>query len=240
VIRNSRHLKYLGKDFRYDNRFLPVLLPSYLTDIRRLTHSVPLDASPSLVDLGANVGQFAATFLWRFPEARVWSFEPNPTIVPLLDQNAADTPNWQVLPWGIAQRDGEATLWSVQGKSGQGSVFPRNAAAGLRSDVLIEQRVSLRRLSEERMTALGIPGVVDVLKVDVEGAEESALLGVADLTWRFLVIETSLNRDGGLTLSDALALTEEIWRVRPDVVWSATVTPDAATADVVLAMPQRI
>jgi FkbM family methyltransferase len=105
------------------------MLPSYLTEVRRLTQAASFDASPSLVDLGANVGQFAATFLWRFPEARVWSFEPNRTIFPLLAQNAAETPNWQVLPWGIAERDEETSLWSVQGKSAQGSVFPRNAAA---------------------------------------------------------------------------------------------------------------
>jgi hypothetical protein len=88
------------------------------------------------------------------------------------------------------------------------------------------------------MNALDIPPVVDVLKIDVEGAEDSALLGVGDLAWRYLVIETSLNRDGGVTLEDALTLSEQIWQVRPEVIWSATVAPDAPTSDAVLAMPQ--
>lgn len=86
------------------------------------------------------------------------------------------------------------------------------------------------------MNALEIPPVVDVLKIDVEGAEDSALRGVADLGWRYLVIETSVNREGGITLDDTVALSEEIWGVCPDVIWSATVEADAANADAILAI----
>jgi FkbM family methyltransferase len=237
VLRNRRELTFLGQSFHYDNRLMPLLLPAYLPEIRRLSHIAQLSSRSSLVDIGANVGQFAATFAWKFGEARIWSFEPNPTVVPLLVRNAAASASWQVIPWGIAERDHEATLWSVDEKSGQASVFRDNAALGLRTGRILEQKVCLRRLSSARMADLEIPAIVDVLKVDVEGAEETALRGVADLQWRFLVIETSLDRDGGLTVSETLDLVESLWAVRPRVLWSADRPANSPTADLILAMP---
>jgi FkbM family methyltransferase len=237
VARDARQVLYLGKTFSYDNRFMPALLPAYLTQIRRLDQVVGLSSSCSLIDVGANVGQFGATVSWRFPTARVWSLEPNLAIFDLLEQNAAQAPNWQAVPWGISEHDEEVSLWAVDGKSGQGSVCRDNAIAGMRGQRATEHKVVTRRLTTERMEALGIPFSVDVVKVDVEGAEASVLLGLAELRWRFLSIETSLGRDGGLTIQGTVDLVEATWGAPPAILWTDTPTRGAATLDVILMMP---
>jgi FkbM family methyltransferase len=237
VIQNQRVFSYVGNQFHYDNRLLPLLMPAYLTDIERLSRITRLSAQPSLVDIGANVGQFATTFKWKFPDARIWSFEPNHAVMPLLDANSATSESWHVVPWGVAECDQSAELWSVDGKSGQASVYRDNAQLGLRGASPHAETVCLRRLSRGRLIELGIPGSVDVVKVDVEGAEEAVLKGIADLRWRFLVIETSLHRRGGLTIAETVDLVESLWAVRPRVLWHAEQAPSAATADLILELP---
>jgi FkbM family methyltransferase len=234
LARDARELSYLGKAFCYDGRLMPALLPSYLEEIRVLNEIVPL-ANASVVDVGANIGQFAATIARRFPESRIWSFEPNPTIMPLLERNAALSPRWSVAPWGVAEQDSEIQLWAVEGKSGQGSVIRENALAGLNAGDAIAHPVQLKRLTTERLTALDIPSTVDVVKVDVEGAEGAALAGLAELDWRFLKIEASLNRAGGLSVKQICDVVASLWHRQPTLAWEDTPRKNAATQDVILA-----
>jgi len=238
IYHNANELHYLGKTFHYDSRLMPALMPSYLAEIRRLDRIVGLETS-SVLDVGANVGQFAATLSWRFPEARVWSFEPNRDIYPLLERNAAQSPNWNVLPWGIAERDEEVNLWAVDGKSAQGSVFRQNATAGLRAAEPIAQIVSMRCLSDEVIEEIGIPSTVDLVKIDVEGAEDAALKGLVDLRWRYLAIETSLAREGGITVDGAVELVDELWGFRPAVVWRGHAARGQGAVDAILACTRR-
>lgn len=237
VASNARQIRYLGHPLRYDNRLLPALLPAYLAQIRRLDRLVGLASCRYVIDVGANIGQFAATLSWRFPGTEVWSFEPDPAAFGLLQQNAAETENWVVIPWGIAEQDGEIGVRAADGKSGQASLWRANATSALRGAQASEHRVVMKRLHRGRIDALGIPARVDMVKVDVAGAEASALSGLADLKWRFMALETSLQRAGGLTVAGALDLAEALWSVRPTVVWKDREKAGAATADVVLAMP---
>jgi FkbM family methyltransferase len=156
LVRDTRELSYLGMPFCYDGRLMPALLPSYLEEIRTLNEIVPL-ANASVVDVGANIGQFAATIARQFPESRIWSFEPNTTIMPLLQRNAAFSPHWTVVPWGIAEQDSEIQLWAVDGKSSQGSAFRANATAGLNASDVVAHTVQLKRLTAERLASLEIP-----------------------------------------------------------------------------------
>jgi FkbM family methyltransferase len=235
IARDARQIPYLGQSFHYDGRLMPALMPSYLSEIRRLNAIVPL-ASATVVDVGANVGQFAATISRQFAGAHIWSFEPNRAISPLLERNAEPAPNWTVIPWGIASRDQEVSLWAVDGKSSQGSVFPDNAVAGLRNAHAVAHSVLLRRLTPERIASLGIPKVVDLLKIDVEGNEASALGGLSDLGWRYLQVEIVTDRTGGLTVDGACDLVESIWQRRPAVVWRDTSGKHPAEGNVVLAL----
>jgi FkbM family methyltransferase len=233
MLRDTGQLEYLGQTFRCDNRLMPALLPSYLAEIRRLDGIVGLSHA-HVLDIGANVGQFGATLSRRFPAAHVWSFEPNGTILEMLRSNAAGSPNWQVVPWGVSEEDGEESLWWVEGKSAQGSIYRDNAFIGLRTTDTVEHRVELKRLTAERLDELGIPRFVELVKIDVEGAEDAVLRGLVDVRWHFLAIETSWGRQGGLSVDGACDLIESLWGERPRVVWANTPGPRDKTLDAVL------
>ena len=233
IAGGASELPYLGRTLHYDSRLMPALMPAYLTEIRRLDRTVGLSAA-TVIDIGANIGQFAATISWRFPQARVWSFEPNHEIYPLLARNAAQATNWRTAPWGIAASDEELSLYSVRGKSSQGSLYPSNATVGLLGVEASEHRVSVRRLTPELMAQLEIPERVDLLKIDVEGAEDTALAGSACVHWRYLMIELSPDRDGGLSLAGAMAFIERTWGRRPDVVWTGGTTIDGQAREAIL------
>jgi FkbM family methyltransferase len=235
VATDRRSVPYLGASFEYDGRFVPLLLPAYLHDVARLDALISLGHA-TVIDIGANVGQFGATVARRFPDASVWSFEPNKTALELICRNAAASSNWTIVPWGIAGQDQTAKLWAVEGHSAQGSLYRGNALLGLRANSVVGQAVELKRLSEERRVSLRIPETVDLLKIDVEGAEGSVLPGLADVRWRYMTIETSLGREGGLTVTGACDLCQEIWQQRPNVIWTSTPEPDSVTVEAILAM----
>jgi hypothetical protein len=63
---------------------------------------------------------------------------------------------------------------------------------------------------------------------------------VAELQWRFLVIETSGLREGGLTIDATLDLIESLWLQRPHVLWHGNQTLTTPTTDLILKIPSAL
>jgi FkbM family methyltransferase len=211
IVANARHVSYLGTRFDYDNRLTPALLELYPLDLKRLGALVDLRSARTVLDLGANVGQFAATALALFPGLQVWSLEPNPVSFRLLERNAARNPDWTALPIGVADTDQRRRLWSVPGKSAQASVHRENALHGLLTGEPEATEVDLRRLTPALCAEHGMPATFDLVKIDVEGYEREALSGLRDVLWRWLVVETTTDRAGGVDLDAAVELVGALW-----------------------------
>lgn len=61
----------------------------------------------TILDIGANLGQFALPAWFAFPKARIISFEPLPDCFSQLRQNMADLDRFQAVNCGIGNCDGE-------------------------------------------------------------------------------------------------------------------------------------
>jgi FkbM family methyltransferase len=136
--------------------------------------------APVLFDVGANQGAFTRLFARRFPNARIWCFEPAAATRKLLVANLADLPTAKVMPFGLSAQPGLAQLYSDAEGSGLASVYPRQlddlpGQAPLKAAETIE----LRTL-DEVCAAEGIDRI-DYLKLDIEGHELEALRGAARL-----------------------------------------------------------
>lgn len=128
-------------------------------------------------DLGANIGLMSVPVVASAPELRVLSFEPSPNSLPYLlrtHSESAWASRWQVCPKAASSENGTADF----------AIGPRAVGGydGLRHT---QRQPLVTRMTIETTTvdaewrALGSPDV-SVIKLDVEGAEFSALRGARD------------------------------------------------------------
>lgn len=139
-----------------------------------------LPPHPVVMDVGANVGAFAAAVLERRPEAKLFAFEAQETA---RREFAARHP--QIPVWGaLGARHERRMLFSDAPASELGTFYPRPAMPMIVERPLGEVTVwSLADLWDE----FGVE-TVDLLKIDTEGAELEILRGAAPLVHRFSTI----------------------------------------------------
>jgi FkbM family methyltransferase len=131
--------------------------------------------APRLVDLGGNIGLFGAYALGRWPGATVESFEPDPRNLPLMEKTIAANglgSRWTAHPVAVSNRAGElpfvSGLHAESQLSGIGDPGARagDAAPLAQGDEIVVAVVDLFE---------AVDGHVELLKIDVEGAEWAIL-----------------------------------------------------------------
>jgi FkbM family methyltransferase len=139
----------------------------------------PHTATPLLIDGGANIGMSVVYFKKHFPQARILAFEPSPDAFRLLARNVAanNLAGVELYNVALAPTAGELPFYTeADGATLNGSLRPY--AAGVHT-----VRVPAQRLADYLPPATPI----DLLKLDVEGAEPGILadLAQAGLLTRF-------------------------------------------------------
>jgi FkbM family methyltransferase len=124
-----------------------------------------LDDVRVVVDLGSHIGTSIVFFHLRHPAARIYGFEPDPRSFATLRANVGDLPGVTIDPRAAAGASGAATFFSSENSLASSLV----ADTGARRAVAVDT-VSLDDLMDE----LGIDRI-DLLKLDVEGAEYDVL-----------------------------------------------------------------
>jgi FkbM family methyltransferase len=131
----------------------------------------------TVLDVGANAGQFAVASAKLFPGARVHSFEPVPGCAEELRKNVSSLTNVAVYPMALGDSEGELQF-NVNSHSHSSSALPlaeahRTAFPEAKEERVIEVEVStLDRVFE----GVGLDRPV-LLKLDVQGYEERVLRG---------------------------------------------------------------
>jgi FkbM family methyltransferase len=142
--------------------------------LEEVYHFFPAGFSPRyIVDAGANVGYSSIWFARMFPEAKIYALEPEQSNYMLLEQNSKQFP--AISPLQIA-------LWSSETELAV--VDPGNGAWGFEmkelKDLSIQKKV--RGFSGTGLWKLLNLSSVDLMKVDIEGAEFE-LFSSQDLSW---------------------------------------------------------
>jgi FkbM family methyltransferase len=176
-----------------------------------LRHGIALSPGDCVFDVGANIGMFSLSILHRFPEVRVYAFEPAPPLFELLRINTESFgERVKLFPFALADRPGTASLTYYPNTTGMSS-FHADAR---------EERAALAAIVENRRRS-GAPGIeellhhaedffterlrsetfdcplrtlsdvlreegverIDLLKVDVEKSEAQVLAGITELDW---------------------------------------------------------
>lgn len=123
-------------------------------------------------DVGANVGDWSAYAATAFPDAAIHAFEPVPDTHRALARSAASfAGRLKANAFGLSDRDGSLSLRVMEDDSTLSSVVALHEGQGRNIDCAM-------RSGDAYMAEQGIDRI-DLLKIDVEGAEHLVLQGLA-------------------------------------------------------------
>lgn len=151
--------------------------PNPYDDLVRLHRGRPVRR---IMDIGAHTGETIARWLACFPEAQIDGVEPTPSTFQRLGDRFAREPRATLHQLALGSAEGEARLYASDHDDAQANSLRRpllaNWPEGTQIDELEVRCATLDALTRE----LGIE-TIEILKLDVEGAEDQVLEGAASL-----------------------------------------------------------
>ena len=199
VIKSTGHTRWGANELHFEIRFEPILMHVHQRLAIAVVDAIQRSAQQPIrriLDIGANVGQFGFGMLTINPRLRVLSFEPNPSIFPILAANRAQFSAWEAVNAGVSDHSRSAHLHYLPGRSGQGSLEAGNASRSVWRAQDSDVRATQIKLVDGDWIATNHSTEWDLIKIDVEGHERSVLSGLTNLQWRYLLIEVSPGRGG--------------------------------------------
>jgi len=145
-------------------------------DEKYLKH-IPMEAwkdkELNIVDIGANVGYFSLYALYKFPKARVYSFEPMPFCFRELKQYADTYRNMSlsVYNYAVGRDDGTIDFYvKDEGEfSTDSSIIPDST----------RKRIEVKTIKWNTLMNMIQVSQVDILKLDCEGSEYPILYNLS-------------------------------------------------------------
>lgn len=203
-LAKSAVIKYLGHKFFYDNKITPLGLMFYPEEVGLIIKNIDQPLK-KVLDIGANIGQFAITLAHLSPESQIDSFEPHPETFKLLKNNSKDWKNIKPFNYGVGKA-GKQKLHFLPERSVNASLLPNNAKYRIpnkKSEVITIDVID----NIEKITA---NSKYDLIKIDVEGYEYQALKYLHNLQTKYLYIEvTGQGRDKDYKHSDLFEIIED-------------------------------
>ena len=167
----------------------------------------------TVIDVGANVGQFAVAAAKLFPKARVHSFEPAPDSVDELRSNVSTLANVTIYPIALGESEGSVEL-HINSHNHSNSIL--RLAEGHRAAFPDAREIGTVAVKlstlDEVFRNVELPAPV-LLKLDVQGYEAMALRGGKETLKRidYAVLEASLKPmyEGEVLLLDLVHMMED-------------------------------
>lgn len=147
----------------------------------------------TVIDVGANEGQYGCDLRKVGYRSTIISFEPVAAVYEKLIEAAAADPAWSALKLGLADAAGDATI-NVGGSTAISSLFAMNERlrqALPSSAVVATETIEVARLDEIREVQSARGPIM--LKVDVQGAELLVLAGASGILEHVVLIELELS-----------------------------------------------
>lgn len=136
-------------------------------------YSISLEKeSPYIIDIGSYIGMSVIYFKGIYPDSKILSFEPNPQAREILKENIFQNnlDNVEVLPYAIDSSEGKRDFFFDSSKENWQSTggFLENSWNG-------EYKNNTKTAVETKKLSEYLLAPVDILKMDIEGAEYRVL-----------------------------------------------------------------
>jgi FkbM family methyltransferase len=141
-----------------------------------------------VLDIGANVGQFASELRLAGYEGQIISFEPLSDAFTILRDRSASDPDWVALPLALGSQT-ETTSINVSANSMSSSLLsmsPGHQQAAPDSIYVRTEQVQVRRMDDIAELA-GYQRMF--CKIDTQGFEQEVLTGIGDLWPRIIAVQ---------------------------------------------------
>lgn len=127
--------------------------------------------NPVILDCGSNIGMSVLYFKFTHPGARITAFEPDPAAFSCLQKNIANNglDSVQALEKAVTRRDGPIEFFD-------NPALPGSPIASTRAD----RGGPRRRIFDGVALSTYVASEIDMLKLDVEGAEIDVLENLAE------------------------------------------------------------
>ena len=135
--------------------------------------------NPVFFDVGANTGGYSRRLSQRFPNARIYAFEPHPkTFAVLMDGFGFS--NLKCFNIGLGEQKGSFILYNrVDHQGSEHASLYKEVISGIHKKDVSSTQVMVETI-EDIVLAQGIDRI-DFLKIDCEGSELSILKGASSL-----------------------------------------------------------
>lgn len=182
LLKTKRLIKDLFASFGYEIR----RRDTGQLDVFAMQRELVEANQPVIFDVGAYVGKMARQYRSMFPGSRIYCFEPFPESCEHLRRLASDDPRTHVFQVAVSDKPGKAVLHSNT-FAPTNSLLATDEASSLYWDGGLYETVQELEVPTVSIDAFcrdhGIEAI-DILKLDVQGAEFLVLAGARDMLTR--------------------------------------------------------
>jgi FkbM family methyltransferase len=177
-ISSLARLRWGGRDIFYRSGTADpfVLYQVLLKSGKKAEYYVPPALRPKIIlDIGSNIGASIIYFHEKFPDAKIFGFEPHPDTFRILEQNVAHLPGVRIFNFGLG-----ATHQRIEARADQVNfgAFRTDGRFKDRGHPATTVECEVRRL-DDVLREIGI-AQVDLIKIDCEGAEAEVFSTLPD------------------------------------------------------------
>lgn len=150
----------------------------------------------SVIDVGANTGQFALHLRNAGFKGDIYSFEPLPTAFALLQRRASKDPLWHTYQLAIADHDGVTKFFETENSVSSSMLPLKSRAAHEAAGAVNKSEIVVPMRTLESVAANELSAVVwnrAMLKIDVQGAEHLVLKGANTICDQVCLITTEIS-----------------------------------------------
>jgi len=160
---------------------------------KKTAHLISSAGTTVVIDVGANIGQYAEGLRAAGYRGRIVSFEPLPEAHAILTRKAAKDPGWTIAPRiAVGRAPGEITIHRYTDSSLSSALAPAPESAGAEG---FANAVPVRT-SVATLDALAEPHISDpdrvFVKIDVQGMEPEVIAGAESLLQRAVGVQIEL------------------------------------------------
>lgn len=142
---------------------------------------LPHDKRITIFDVGSNVGDMTRKFREMFPFASIHCFEPTPVAFQKLKWRLKQDEAVILNNVAVAETDGEMRFFVNEDFNKVNSLLQRNRTQSKYYRYDVQQHIDVKTISLDRYCSEKGVGNINLLKLDIQGGEVSALKGASNL-----------------------------------------------------------